>query len=98
MQTSRLQGKKVNKMDYLFIQPGLPSRRTKQESEADDGEERKDGEAESGVVAGREQEAGLFYMPGMEELPDFDLPSDLELPNIATDLQALFTNYDKFLR
>ena len=60
------------------------------QSEADDEEDREDGDAESGVVAGREHEAGLFYMPGMEELPDFDLPSDLELPNIATDLQAIF--------
>ena len=26
---------------------------------------------------------GMFYSPDMGDLPDFDLPDDLELPNIA---------------
>ena len=29
----------------------------------------------------------LFYNPEMGDLPDFDLPDDLELPNIAQDMQ-----------
>ena len=41
------------------------------------------------VVVGQDQ-TGLLYFPEMGEgdLPDFDLPADLELPNIASDLQV----------
>ena len=44
---------------------------------------------EGGEVVGQDQ-AGLLYFPEMGEgdLPDFDLPADLELPNIASDLQV----------
>ena len=44
---------------------------------------------EPGEAVGPE-EAGLLYFPEMGEgdLPDFDLPADLELPNIASDLQV----------
>ena len=37
---------------------------------------------------GGQQQAGLLYFPEMGDLPDFDLPDDLELPNIASDLQV----------
>ena len=36
----------------------------------------------------RTGQADLLYFPEMGDLPDFDLPDDLELPNIATDLQV----------
>ena len=35
-----------------------------------------------------QDQAGLLYFPEMGDLPDFDLPDDLELPNIASDLQV----------
>ena len=34
-----------------------------------------------------EENDNLFYNPDMGDLPDFDLPDDLELPNIAQDMQ-----------
>ena len=40
------------------------------------------------VAAVGQDQAGLLYFPEMGDLPDFDLPDDLELPNIATDLQV----------
>ena len=43
---------------------------------------------QGGSEAGGQSQAGLLYFPEMGDLPDFDLPDDLELPNIATDLQV----------
>merc|ERR1719210_737668 len=42
------------------------------------------GDHEAGV-----EDRDMFYFPEMGDLPSFDLPDDLqlELPNIATDLQ-----------
>ena len=37
-----------------------------------------------------EEGQGMFYFPEMGDLPTFDLPDALELPNIATDLQVTF--------
>ena len=44
------------------------------------------GDHEAGGVEDRD----MFYFPEMGDLPLFDLPDDLqlELPNIATDLQV----------
>ena len=30
----------------------------------------------------------MFYLPELGDMPEFDLPEDLELPNIASDLQV----------
>jgi hypothetical protein len=38
-----------------------------------------------GVMMGRDQD-NMFYSPDLGDLPDFDLPDDLMLPNIAQDL------------
>ena len=43
---------------------------------------------QGGSEAGGQSQAGLLYFPEMGDLPDFDLPDDLELPNIASDLQV----------
>ena len=32
----------------------------------------------------------MFYLPELGDMPEFDLPEDLELPNIASDLQVSF--------
>ena len=35
----------------------------------------------------------MFYLPEMGVMPEFDLPEDLELPNIASDLQVCYEHY-----
>ena len=54
------------------------------------------GEAESEDVSALQADIGngpgenrdMFYLPEMGDMPEFDLPEDLELPNIASDLQV----------
>ena len=41
-----------------------------------------------GGTEGGLENRDLFYFPDMGDLPEFDLPEDLELPNIASDLQV----------
>ena len=36
------------------------------------------------------EQRDIFYFPEMGDLPEFELPDTLELPNIATDLQVKF--------
>ena len=41
-----------------------------------------------GGTEGGPENRDMFYFPDMGDLPEFDLPEDLELPNIASDLQV----------
>ena len=41
-------------------------------------------------------QSDIFYFPEMEDLPTFDLPDALELPNIATDLQVITADKSSF--
>ena len=41
-----------------------------------------------GDYDGVNDDKDMFYFPEMGDLPTFDLPDALELPNIATDLQV----------
>ena len=41
-----------------------------------------------GGTEGSVENRDMFYFPDMGDLPEFDLPEDLELPNIASDLQV----------
>ena len=58
------------------------SRGRRQEEEEEAAEER--GITGGDGVVGRED--AMFYSPDLGDLPDFDLPEDLMLPNIAQDL------------
>ena len=49
-----------------------------------EGEDVDDSALGSGGVVGRDDD--MFYNPELGDLPEFDLPDDLMLPNIAQDL------------
>ena len=63
------------------------------------------GEAESEDVSTLQVDIGdgagenrdMFYLPEMGDMPEFDLPEDLELPNIASDLQVWYQNYENIV-
>ena len=49
-----------------------------------EGEDVDDSAVGGGVMSGRDDD--MFYNPELGDLPEFDLPDDLMLPNIAQDL------------
>ena len=70
-----------------ILQPASQGKRTSEPPQTltDQTEDVSALQADSQDQAGQ---TGLLYFPEMGDLPDFDLPDDLELPNIATDLQV----------
>ena len=76
---------------YTDPDPSLPARtNTRKKSEAVQPavEETENLSALQGGSQEQAGQGGLLYFPEMGDLPDFDLPDDLELPNIASDLQV----------
>ena len=59
-------------------------RARKQLDDDAEGEDVDDSAVGGGVVSGRDDD--MFYNPELGDLPEFDLPDDLMLPNIAQDL------------
>ena len=51
-----------------------------------------------GDYDGGNDDKDMFYFPEMGDLPTFDLPDALELPNIATDLQVDFFKYFSYFK
>ena len=54
------------------------------DDDVEGGEDVDDSAVGGGVVSGRDDD--MFYNPELGDLPEFDLPDDLMLPNIAQDL------------